>query len=228
MNPSDITRRQAFGALGFGAAAFVLGCGDDEATSPTTPVATSATPAGTGTCVLTPEVTEGPFYVPDSPLRQDITEGRPGVPLELRLTVQDASSCEAIADATVEIWHADSQGTYSGVQGDGGSYLRGGQTSDSDGLVTFKTIYPGWYPGRTVHIHLKVHVAGNEVHTGQLFFDDSVSARVFADSGYGRGDQDVAGGQDGIRQAAGEASIMALTRKGDGYIGKLTLGVQSS
>jgi protocatechuate 3,4-dioxygenase beta subunit len=231
MTRSETTRRQALGALGAGAAVFVLGCGDDASDTKTTGSAatpTAASGSGTGTCVLSPEVTEGPYYLADQMIRQDITEGRPGVPLELRLTVQDASSCEAIGDATVEIWHADAQGTYSGVDGDTGTHLRGGQKSDADGGVTFKTIYPGWYPGRTAHIHLKVHISGSEVHTGQLFFDDSVSSRVFADGDYGRGDQDVSGDQDGIRQQAGDASTLALTKSGDGYVGKLTLGVRTA
>lgn len=230
----DLTRRQAIGTLGVGAAAFVLGCGDDEKTTTTTPGATAGqtttqASSGTGTCVLTPEVTEGPYYLADAMIREDITEGRPGVPLELQLAVQKVSSCEPIADATVEVWHADANGDYSGF-GNAASertFLRGGQKSDADGNVTIRTIYPGWYQGRTAHIHLKVHVAGNAVHTGQLFFDDAVSSKVYGDSDYGRGDQDTPGSADGIRQQAGDASILALTKKGDGYVGKLTLGVQA-
>jgi protocatechuate 3,4-dioxygenase beta subunit len=100
--------------------------------------------------VLTPELTEGPFYVPNERVRRNITEGKPGVPLELRLTVVDASSCKPLGNALVDVWHADALGVYSGdVAGDAGtSFLRGVQRTDAHGLAVFKTIYPGWYQGR--------------------------------------------------------------------------------
>jgi protocatechuate 3,4-dioxygenase beta subunit len=92
--------------------------------------------------------------------------------------VVDASSCKPIRGATVEVWHCDALGRYSGFNAPG-RFLRGGQRSGATGHVTFKTIYPGWYSGRTTHIHVKVHVGGNEVHTGQLYFADATSAAVY-------------------------------------------------
>jgi protocatechuate 3,4-dioxygenase beta subunit len=135
--------------------------------------------AGAGTavatgCVLTPELTEGPYYLDGQLIRSDITEGKPGAPLGLRIAVQDMTSCAPLANAAVEIWHCDAQGYYSGIVGEnpggGGettgdensttTFLRGIQLTDADGLVEFATIYPGWYTSRTVHIHMKVHVEG--------------------------------------------------------------------
>ena len=84
--------------------------------------------------------------------------------------------------ATVDIWHSDATGNYSGFGSTSSNktFLRGVQTTDANGAVTFTTIYPGWYQGRAVHIHVKVYAGGTEVHTGQLFFDDAVNGAVFA------------------------------------------------
>lgn len=166
----------------------------------------TATPASGTTatsCVaLTPELTEGPYYVDEALVRSDIADDREGLPLALTITVQDVVACAPLADAAVEIWHCDARGYYSGVSGNNpGSdssaeevaaaaesmFLRGVQISDAAGSVTFDTIYPGWYMGRTVHIHMKVHVGGTidgeetyedgtTAHTGQLFVDDEVSS----------------------------------------------------
>ena len=132
-------------------------------------------------CTLTRELTEGPYWIDTNLTRRDITEDRDGVALRLVLTVQDAGTCRAIAGADVEIWHADAAGDYSGFDGarTATRYLRGHQRTGAKGRAVFDTIYPGWYRGRTPHIHLKVHVGGNEVHTGQLFFRDSISAAVY-------------------------------------------------
>jgi Dioxygenase len=118
----------------------------------------AAVSSGLVSCVLAPEQTEGPYYVEDAALRRNVTEGRPGVALALRLTVVNVASCRPIKGAAVEIWHCDASGVYSGVQGDTGMFLRGVQRADAKGVAVFKTIYPGWYQGRTVHIHTKVHL----------------------------------------------------------------------
>jgi protocatechuate 3,4-dioxygenase beta subunit len=166
-------------------------------------------------CLLTPEQTEGPFYLPLELIRQDVTEGKPGVPLRLRIAVADSNSCALLENAAVDIWHCDAQGFYSGVPArpgggasqeagagaEAGTFLRGIQLTDADGIAEFNTIYPGWYSGRTVHIHMKVHIggtpdileqptpaAGDEgtsegghvAHTGQLYFEDAISDELFA------------------------------------------------
>src|SRR5688500_15732840 len=118
-----LTRRQAMAISAAAGAYVLLGCGDDDSSSPTgsAPKSSSARtrPAD---CILSPEQTEGPYYVDNDLVRSDITEGREGVPLDVRLTVQDATSCEAIEDATVEVWHCDALGEYSGVHGSEGNF----------------------------------------------------------------------------------------------------------
>ena len=179
-------------------------------------------------CVLTPEMTEGPFYLDINKVRADITEGRPGTPLALSLKVVSAATCKPIPEAAVDIWHTDAAGAYSGVQGNAGIFMRGTQRSDANGLVEFKTVYPGWYNGRTVHIHVMVHVGGNIVHTGQLFFDDAVTDEVYKAAPYNkRGQRDQRNANDGIYQGGGQASTLKPTKSGSGYTGAMTMGVQA-
>jgi protocatechuate 3,4-dioxygenase beta subunit len=208
----------------------LLGCGDDDSATSTAPGSTDTqTTQSAADCILAPEQTEGPYYVDNDLIRGDITEDREGVALDLRLTVQDAQSCEPIENATVEVWHCDALGEYSAVNGSDGSFLRGGQRTDARGLARFRTIYPGWYQGRTTHIHVKVHVAGNEVHTGQLYFADSVTARINSGSApyNSRGAPDTTNGADGIYAQGGEDSTVALAKRGSGYVGRMSLGVRS-
>jgi protocatechuate 3,4-dioxygenase beta subunit len=181
-------------------------------------------------CVLTPEVTEGPYWIANHLTRRDITEHRPGLPLALVLTVQNAKTCHPIKGADLEIWHCDAGGVYSGVRGDTGHYLRGHQKSDAHGRVRFTTIYPGWYRGRTPHIHLKVHVGGSVVHTGQLFFDEKTTAAVYRHSPYrSHGQPDTTHAEDMIYAQAGRSrATLTLTRRGSasqGYRGAITMGV---
>jgi protocatechuate 3,4-dioxygenase beta subunit len=167
--------------------------------------ALDATPT---TCVLTPELTQGPYYLADELIRADITEGKAGVPLKLRIGVSDINACSPLATAAVHIWHCDAHGFYSGVSANSpGSdatqeeiaqaaqqtFLRGIQMTDDEGFVEFDTIYHGWYRGRTVHIHMMVSVGGTAeqtyegghvAHTGQLFFDDATSDEVFKTDAY--------------------------------------------
>src|SRR5439155_22870170 len=123
----------------------------------------------------------------------------------------------------VDIWHGDANGLYSGFvsssasanQGgtsaaDDGTFLRGTQVTNGSGKVTFKTIYPGYYRGRTVHIHVKVHVSGREVHTGQLFFDDTFTDTVFASTVpySSRSARDTRNSNDSIYRSGGAASVL--------------------
>jgi protocatechuate 3,4-dioxygenase beta subunit len=219
------------------------------------------------TCILTPQMTAGPFYVPNELVRADITEGSPGLPLTLRIAVQDVASCSPLANAAVDIWHCNAAGIYSGVTGEnpgGGTsdpgaenvdttFLRGVQVTDDDGIVEFATIYPGWYGGRTVHIHLKVitdgdvasgdpagpettgdiYEGGQDIHTGQLFFDDAVSDEVYQLAPYNQrtgnrthNEQDgILGGnldEPGFMLDLSRASEESLD---DGLVGTITLGV---
>jgi protocatechuate 3,4-dioxygenase beta subunit len=173
-------------------------------------------------------MTEGPYYLDGEAVRSDVTEGKPGTPLRLDLTVVDVDSCTPIPGASVEIWHADATGNYSGfgAASSNTTFLRGIQTADSSGKVTFRTIYPGWYQGRAVHIHVKAHKGGNEVHTTQLFFDEATSDAVFASSPYNaHAGRRTTNAQDGIYRDGGAQATPKFTKDGDGYVATLTLGI---
>src|SRR5438445_10645937 len=193
------TRRGSLVRVG-GVLAAALGAGSWK-------VATSdgAEPAGVAsgavTCVLTPEQTEGRYYIANEHVRRNITEGRPGTPLTLRAFGVDASTCKAIKGAAVDIWHADAGGVYSGFgQGAGNrTFMRGIQRTNAKGLALFRTVYPGWYQGRTVHIHVKVHLGGTVVHTGQLYFPDAVTDAAYRAAPYStRPNRDVRNASDAI------------------------------
>jgi len=197
-------------------------------------VATMTTPQTTvpqaAACVLTPESTEGPFYLDLDNVRSDITDGRPGAPLELQITVVDAVGCAPIRDAAVDIWHADAGGVYSGFSpgATGQTFLRGTQVSDGNGVVTFRTVYPGWYQGRAVHIHTKVHVSGSVVHTGQLFFDDTFTDTVYRSVPYSsRPGPDLRNADDGIyRRGGSDSAVLDVAPQGTGYVARIAVGVK--
>jgi protocatechuate 3,4-dioxygenase beta subunit len=175
-----------------------------------------------------PELTEGPYYLDVDLVRRDITEGRPGMPLDLRVNVVDAEACEPIEGAAVELWHCDAGGAYSGVEGtEGETFCRGVQTTDAGGAAEFRTVFPGWYTGRAVHIHVKVAADGDQTHTGQLFFDPAVTSAVYATEPYAeRGEQDVPNSSDSIHSESGGVTVVAVTVDGESSSGSATLGVQ--
>jgi protocatechuate 3,4-dioxygenase beta subunit len=188
--------------------------------------------AATVSCILTPEQTEGPYYIAGEKLRRNITDGRPGTPLVLRVLVVDATTCRPIRNAAVDIWHADAGGVYSGF-GDGASsrtFMRGIQRANAKGLAQFRTVYPGWYQGRTVHIHVKVHVGGSVVHTGQLYFPDSVTDAVYRRAPYSsRPNRDVRNATDSVFRNGGSKSVVKLKRNSAGvYVATITMGVRRS
>jgi protocatechuate 3,4-dioxygenase beta subunit len=197
-------------------------------------------------CVLSPEVTEGPYWILNHLTRRNITDNKRGLPLALQITVVNASTCKPIHLADVEIWHADVTGVYSGYSGNsspsgapGGHatpnnnkrFLRGHQKSDARGRVLFDTIYPGWYRGRTPHIHIKVHVGGNVVHTGQLFFADRTSDAVYRSGAYkAHGEPDTINAADIIYAQAGghNAQVQIAKQPGhEGDRGQITVGVRT-
>ena len=139
----------------------------------------------------------------------------------------NASTCKPIKGAAVDIWHADAAGNYSGFGGGGSrTFLRGIQKTDATGLALFTTVYPGWYQGRTVHIHVKVHVGGSVVHTGQLFFPDTLTDNVYKASPYAaRGTRQVRNANDSIFVNGGKRGLLALKQSGAGYVGSISLGV---
>ena len=168
----------------------------------------------TDVCLLQKEVTEGPFYIDPQLLRSDITEGKPGLPMQLRVQVVTVD-CTPMVGARVDVWHCDAQGVYSGVRNLGGgpdtegqSFLRGAQMTDSKGVSTFQTIFPGWYPGRTTHVHYKVFLDDATVLTSQIFFDEAVNQAIYADvESYARPNiRDKLNAQDRIATNAGKGA----------------------
>ena len=189
----------------------------------------SAPAASAVGCILAPEMTQGPYYIAGEKLRRNITEGRPGTRLDVRLWVVDASTCAPISGAAVDIWHADAGGVYSGFGAGTSSrtFMRGIQRTDKAGLAQFRTVYPGWYQGRTVHIHVKVHVGGNVVHTGQQFFSDTLTDSAYKLSPYNRRpNRTTRNAQDMIFGNGGRQSMLAVRRKGTGYTGSIVMGVR--
>jgi protocatechuate 3,4-dioxygenase beta subunit len=132
-------------------------------------------------CVLTPSETQGPYYLNLNLIRSDITEGKPGIPTRLFLNVVRASDCTPIPNAACDVWHCDALGVYSGIPSlgtAGQTFLRGIQFTDASGMTYFDTIYPGWYPGRTTHIHVKVRPTSTSELTSQIYFPQSLSTRI--------------------------------------------------
>ncbi|MFJ3302098.1 intradiol ring-cleavage dioxygenase [Streptomyces sp. NPDC086549] len=212
----------------------------------------SASTSATSVCTLTAEVTEGPYSLDGALVREDIREDKEGVEVQYTFTVVDtANDCAPLADALVEIWHADALGEYSGFVGknhhtedDDGTFLRGGVVTDSDGQAKITSIWPGHYVSRAVHVHLRVHTdvtltddsytGGTLVHTGQLFFDPDINETVQASSPYSDNTgKETALADDTIYDDGGASSgLLTLTALGsgvsDGYKATLTMGVDTS
>ncbi|MDV9173715.1 intradiol ring-cleavage dioxygenase [Streptomyces sp. W16] len=250
VTPTPIGRRTVLIATGTTAAVLAVGAAAPH--TPATATEDAAPAAAAAVCTLTKEMTEGPYYLDGALVRADVTEGKAGIPLKLALTVVNDSTCAVIPNALVEIWHCDALGEYSGYVGnnghsepDDGTFLRGGVLTNSSGLANITTIYPGWYRGRCVHIHVKVHTGvtltsngsftgGSELHTGQLFIDETITTAVAKVSPYSTNTVTrTTLAQDSIYDDGGAASgLMTLTALGSstssGYTGTLTLGVQQS
>src|SRR5437773_5486925 len=226
MDESTITRRSSLVRLGGFVASAVGAAGLKIDTSES--AGPAAVASGAVSCVLTPEQTEGPYYIANEAVRRNITEGRPGTPLLLRAFVVNASTCKPIKGAAVDIWHADASGVYSGF-GQGAAsrtFMRGIQRANANGLALFRTVYPGWYQGRTVHIHVKVHLGGNVVHTGQLYFPDAVTDAAYRKAPYtSRPGRDIRNATDSVYRNGGKKSLMRVRKNGAGYVATITMGV---
>ncbi|MFK0118551.1 intradiol ring-cleavage dioxygenase [Streptomyces sp. NPDC090994] len=243
-----IRRRTVLLGTGATAAALTVGAvsAKDAVTAEGAETDRTAPVAAAAVCTLTKELTEGPYYLDGALVRADLTEDKPGVPLELVLTVVDDATCAPLNEALVELWHCDALGEYSGFVGnnghqepDNGTFLRGGILTGSDGVARISTIYPGWYRGRCVHIHVKVHTdvtltsdgsfsGGEELHTGQLFIDEAITTAVARVSPYSTNTVPrTTLAQDGIYGNGGAAAgLMTVTGSAAaGYTGSLTLGV---
>lgn len=235
-----ITRRRALQwAGGAGIATFVAACANEGGSGSATPAASTSSTAGTTTeaagttaatpdCVLMPELTEGPYYLDLDLVRSDIAEGRAGLPFDLQVAVVDADACQPIEGAAVDVWHCDAEGAYSGVQGaESETFCRGVQMTNADGIAEFHTVFPGWYTGRAVHIHLKVQVDGDQTHTGQLFFDPAALSAVYAAGPYAdRGEPDRPNSSDDIYAQSGGVTVVTVSVNDEASSGSVTLGVQ--
>jgi len=197
-------------------------------------------------CVVRPRQTAGPYFVDEvlerSDIRSDPLDGslKPGTPLRLEFRVSrlDDGSCAPVRGAVVDVWQCDAMGVYSGVRDFNGffdtrgkRFLRGYQLTDAGGTAQFITVYPGWYPGRTVHIHFKIRTdpegrRGLEF-TSQLYFHDAITDQVHAQAPYAsKGPRTTRNGQDGIFRHGGSQLILPITRDGQGYAGTFDIGLQ--
>ncbi len=173
------------GALAAGGPAFASGSNQsqlDRAASAEASMRAEAESLMVGGCTLTPSDVQGPFWINSAMLRQDITEGVFGLPFTFYIKLVDAATCAPIVGAVVDVWHDDPDGKYSGFASEGTAgltYLRGIQITGLDGMVRFESVYPGWYTGRTPHLHLKINPnAGSELTT-QLYFPEEISTRAY-------------------------------------------------
>ena len=258
-----LTRREVVRLLAVTGAAALVGCergaGDAggaagaaaETTAAGGAAGTSASAAGAlPRCLVRPELTVGPYFLDEQLDRSDIraepTTGaiKEGAPLALTLNVSEVSDgrCRPIQGAMVDVWQCDAAGLYSGVTDQtvgfdtvGQKFLRGHQVTDAAGAARFTTIYPGWYPGRTVHIHFKVRApaaaqGGQEgaayEFTSQLFFDDAFTDRVFARAPYAaKGRRDTTNASDGIYGEVGPQLLLAVADEGPGYRATFDVGL---
>lgn len=249
-----LTRRDVLKLLGIAGAAGLAACAPQAAqptagsqtttlAQPTTIPAQAASATVIGmlpACIVRPAMTEGPYFVDEklnrSDVRSDPASGsvKDGLPLELTFLVSQISgNCAPLAGATVDIWHCDAQGVYSDVSDPGFStkgqqFLRGYQVTDSNGMAKFTTIYPGWYRGRTVHIHFKIRSGSGPSYefTSQLFFDDALSDKVYAQAPYtGRGERSPRNEGDNIFQNGGSQLLLNLTPTANGYATTFDIGL---
>lgn len=215
------------------------------------PASTAATTQSAGTaagttpaCVVRPEQTLGPYFVDEklnrSDVRSDPSDGtvKEGLPLQLTFHVSQVSSsgCAPLSGATVDIWHCDALGVYSDVSDPsfstvGKKFLRGYQTTDANGTAQFTTIYPGWYQGRTVHIHFRVRTdatSGKSYDfTSQLYFDDAISDKVHAQAPYAsKGQRTLKNTGDGIFRNGGDQLLLTLAETNQGYAATFDIGLQ--
>ena len=187
------------------------------------------------TCVARPALTEGPFFVDELLNRSDIrsdpstTVVKEGAPLKLKFNVYrvGSSACTPLAGALLDVWHCDALGGYSDVSGQGNpnnigqKFLRGYQITDSNGAVEFTTIYPGYYTGRTVHIHYKVRLFSGSTKTyeftSQLIFDDALTDQVFTQAPYNtKAARGTRNNNDSIAQSGGSSILLNVTSDGQG------------
>lgn len=235
------TRRQTLALIRLAGGALLVGCLPRQMRS--TVAQEAATQRTLPACTARPQQTEGPYFVDEKLNRSDIRSNpadrvvKAGQLLRLRFRVSAISgnSCQPIPGAIVDIWHCDALGVYSDVADPrfntvGQKFLRGYQVTNADGTVNFLTIYPGWYQGRTTHIHFKIrtnYAPGKSYEfTSQLYFDDAVTDQVYAQQPYAsKGQRTVNNSQDGIFRSGGQQLLLRLTSVDQGYAATFDIGL---
>lgn len=248
-----LSRRHVIGSglLGAITVGALAGCGGGSSDTTTTSTSTGSTgstgttgtTASSGSCTIIPSETQGPYplyssVVSNSALwRQDVTEGRPGVPLTLTITLVDVNNaCAPLANYDVYIWHCDKDGVYSGypnqtggVDATGQTFMRGVQTTDANGRVTFKTVYPGWYAGRITHVHFRVFLGATLEATSQLAFPQDVTQAVYASTLYaahGQNTSVTSFAQDNVFSDGTTYQMVSIAGSVDaGYVATITAGI---
>ena len=234
---SKIKRREMLGFISGAAVVSLLGCQREQSATSSSAVAQPLLSGDLPTCVVRPQQTEGPYFVDEALNRSDIRAEKEGVPLQLvcRVSQVSAGACTPLQSAVVDIWHCDAEGQYSDVSDRrsntvGRTFLRGSQVTDTNGTAEFVTIYPGWYPGRTVHVHFKIRGGANQQSfefTSQLYFDDALTDQVYAQAPYSNREQrDVRNVRDRIYQDGGDQLMLQLSRTEDSYIGTFDIGLE--
>jgi protocatechuate 3,4-dioxygenase beta subunit len=226
-----LSRREALALIGASSAALMT-------------LALPARAAAPPSCVARPQQTEGPFFVEEELDRSDIRSDpgtgavKPGVPLRLTFNVSRLSgtSCAPLTGAKVDLWHCDASGRYSDVRSRGSSsvgetFLRGYQRTDAAGTAQFLTIYPGWYGGRTVHVHFKVRMAASSApayeFTSQLYFDDALTDRVYAFEPYAAGRRrSMRNADDFLFRDGGSQLLIVPVPDAQGYAATFDIGLQ--
>jgi protocatechuate 3,4-dioxygenase beta subunit len=240
---SSLSRRRMLGLLGVAAAALVTGR-REEGWLQAIDGSGLATAATLPSCVVRPQQTEGPFFVKEklnrSDIRSDPSDGsfKQGVPLRLAFHVSriDGRACAPLSGAIVDVWQCDALGAYSDVRDmsrdtRGKKFLRGYQVTNTDGIAEFLTIYPGWYQGRTVHIHFKIRtVAGSKQayeFTSQLYLDETITDQVHKQTPYNsRGQRTTTNSTDSLFRRGGRELTLALIGDVQGYTTKFDIGLQ--
>ena len=194
-------------------------------------------------CIVRPELTEGPYFVDTqlnrADIRSDPTSGAvsEGALLSLAFVVSQVgdNTCTPLPGAVVDVWHCDALGVYSGVSDPGfdtsaQQFLRGYLVTDDSGRAQFTTIYPGWYSGRTVHIHFKVrtNATDNQAYefTSQLFFDEALNDQVHAQPPYAaKGQRNTFNSEDGIYN---DLLLLDVSQTAEGYATTFNIGLDLS
>ncbi len=240
----SLKRRNLLGFIGGTLAVSLVGC-LRQSTATNNAASAPAPAVGQPACTVRPQQTAGPYFVDEglnrSDIRSDPTSGavKPGVLLKLQFQVSQGGgqTCVPLAGAIVDVWHCDANGVYSDVSDRrfntrGQKFLRGSQVTNANGAVEFLTIYPGWYPGRTVHIHFKIRTAAQSAgqgyeFTSQLYFDDALSDRIHTQAPYSTsGQRHTQNQNDGIFQRGGERLMLPVAQDGEGFTGRFDIGLE--